>query len=115
MPITSTAAPTTIGPNGRGQRHVSLIAEGEDDHHQQRRADDLVDEPAGEIAQVILGIRRPDAGGGQRAGRAFEVVDRFVIGEVHHGRSGERAGHLRQAVGRHFAPGKSAVHGQRQA
>ena len=85
---------------------------------EQRRADDLIDEPAGERAQERLRIRRPDAGRALRAddlrASAVERVQRLVIRRVDDRRRDERAGQLRDRVGQHLAPREIAVDGERQ-
>ena len=101
------------------RRRVAAVGNAENSGDEQRRADDLVDEPAGKGPEKRLRIGRPDAGRALRAEHladsAVERRQRFVIGHEDDSRRHERTGNLRDRVRQHFVPGEIAPRRQRQS
>ncbi len=98
------------------RRHVLRVADGEDADHEQRRADDLIDQAAAD-RQERLRIRGEDPGRalgpGDLAHAAIEHREGLAIGQEDERGRHEGPGRLGQRIRRHLAPGQSAVHGQR--
>ena len=103
--MATTSAPTSGGASQPGGADVALVADREHAGHQQRRADDLIDEAAGD-RQERLRIGGEDAGRAAVAlhlpHAAVERRERLAIGEEHDRR--RRRTRRRSAPRRRRAP-----------
>jgi len=99
-----------------GRPGVALVGDRQHAAHQERRADELIDETAGN-GQERLWIRREDAGRGRRPfdhpHAAVEGGEGLAVGDKHQRRREKRAGDLGRRKRQHFSPWKPAMHGER--
>src|ERR671924_19835 len=108
-------------PNVHSRGNVELVDQRQDDADQERGADQLVQEWAGDVRVIVRRERGEDAVRGYRVrvttcdvvGR-LEAVDGVLVVQIQDRGRHERPQHLRDHVAGHLAPLEASEHGERQ-